>query len=80
MIAKKQKKDNIFRDIALTYCIPEDVVETICRYPFKYAADVISSDDDLKDIMFAYLFRFKLKPAYAKDKYKRKESSTKEEA
>ena len=43
------------------YNIPYPVIEVICNSPFKFAKEVMSNDEDTKDIMFAYLFKLKLK-------------------
>lgn len=37
----------------------------MCNHPFKFASNVIASNDDTKSIMFGYLFKIKLKKKYA---------------
>lgn len=60
----RQKTQAIYTQLANKYNIPYQVVEVICNSPFKFAKEVISNDDDTKDIMFAYLFKLKLKKRY----------------
>ena len=59
-----QKKVSIYTELANKYDLPYPVIEVICNSPFKFAKDVIANDDDNKDIMFAYLFKIKLKKKF----------------
>ena len=65
---QQQKKISIYSSLANKYNIPHQVVEVICNHPFKFANRVISNDEDTKDIMFAYLFKLKLKKRYKETK------------
>lgn len=62
------KKTNIYTTLANKYNIPAQVIEVICNSPFKFAKDKISDDDNIKAIMFAYLFKIKLKKKYDRTK------------
>lgn len=59
-----QKKVSIYTELANKYNLPYQVIEVICNSPFKFAKQVIANDDDQKDIMFAYLFKIKLKKKF----------------
>lgn len=59
-----QKKVSIYTELANKYNLPYQVIEVICNSPFKFAKQVIANDDDNKDIMFAYLFKLKLKKKF----------------
>ena len=59
-----QKKVSIFTELANKYNLPYQVIEVICNSPFKFAKQVITNDEDQKDIMFAYLFKIKLKKKF----------------
>ena len=61
---QQQKKISIYSSLANKYNLPYPVIEVICNSPFKFAKEVMSNDEDTKDIMFAYLFKFKLKKKY----------------
>lgn len=60
----QQKKVSIYTELANKYNLPYQVIEVICNSPFKFAKQVISDDTDYKDIMFAYLFKIKLKKKF----------------
>lgn len=62
------KKTNIYTTLANEYNIPVQVIEVICNSPFKFAKDKISDDDNIEAIMFAYLFKIKLKKKYDRTK------------
>ena len=59
-----QKKVSIYTELANKYNLPYQVIEVICNSPFKFAKQVIADDNDTKDIMFAYLFKIKLKKKF----------------
>lgn len=59
-----QKKVSIYTELANKYNLPYQVIEVICNSPFKFAKQVIAQNDDMKDIMFAYLFKLKLKKKF----------------
>lgn len=58
------KKTNIYTQLSNKYNIPYQVIEVICNSPFKFAKKVIGNEIDYKPIMFAYLFKLKLKKKY----------------
>lgn len=60
----QDKKVNIYTQLSNKYSIPSQVIEVICNSPFKFAKEIMSNDEDKKDIMFAYLFKLKLKNKY----------------
>lgn len=59
-----QKKVSIYTELANKHNLPYQVIEVICNSPFKFAKQVIADDNDNKDIMFAYLFKIKLKKKF----------------
>lgn len=59
-----QKKVSIYTELANKYNLPYQVIEVICNSPFKFAKQVIANNEDQKDIMFAYLFKIKLKKKF----------------
>lgn len=67
-----QKQNNIYSVLAKKYNLPIPVIEVICNSPFKFAKEKIADNDNLKSIMFAYLFKFKLKKKYETDKTERR--------
>jgi len=61
-----QNKKSIYTELSNKYNLPYPVIEVICNSPFKFAKDMISKEDNAKAIMFAYLFKIKLKKKYEK--------------
>lgn len=59
-----QKKISIYTQLANKYNIPYQVIEVICNHPFKFANEKISDNNDIKSIMFSYLFKIKPKKKY----------------
>lgn len=59
-----QKKVSIYTELANKYNLPYQVIEVICNSPFKFAKQIMADDKDDKDIMFAYLFKIKLKKKF----------------
>lgn len=59
-----QKKVSIYTELANKYNLPYQVIEVICNSPFKFAKQIMANDNDNKDIMFAYLFKLKLKKKF----------------
>lgn len=58
---QREKTSSIYTLLANKYHIPRQVIEVICNHPFKFANMVIANEDDLKTIMFGYLFKIKPK-------------------
>lgn len=58
---QRKKTSSIYIQLANKYNLPYQVIEVICNHPFKFANRVISDDNDLKSIMFGYLFKIKPK-------------------
>ena len=58
------KRLSIYTELANKYHLPYQVIEVICNSPFKFAKSVIANDNDFKDVMFAYLFKIKLKKKF----------------
>lgn len=69
-----RKKSNIYLTLSKKYNLPVPVIEVVCNSPFKFAKEKIADDDNLKSIMFAYLFKFKLKKKYETDKTERRDN------
>ena len=65
-----QKKVSIYTELANKYSLPYQVIEVICNSPFKFANEIISDPIDVTPIMFAYLFKLKVKHKFEEDKKK----------
>lgn len=74
MIIKKDT--SVYTKLANKYNLPYQVIEVICNHPFKFANQVISNDDDLKTLMFGYLFKIKPKKKYLEEYETNKQQCT----
>lgn len=70
---KLAREKQFFKKLSREYDIPVNVLTVICNSPFKFAVDTMQSEKDMKDIMFAYLFKLKLKPRFKKHGTKKTE-------
>lgn len=59
-----QRKVSVYTELANKYNLPYQVIEVICNSPFKFTKQVMANEGDDKDIMFAYLFKIKLKKKF----------------
>lgn len=62
------KNTDIFSILAKKHGLHKSVVSMICNHPFIFASRRISNPDDEKTLMFAYLFKIKLKSKFKNNK------------
>lgn len=62
--------DDVIKEVTKRTQIDKDVVETVCKHPFLCTVDIMKDSADTHDILFAKLFKFKLKKRFKKDKTK----------
>jgi hypothetical protein len=55
------KNTDIFNILAKKHGLHKSVVSMICNHPFIFASRRMSDPNDEKALMFAYLFKIKLK-------------------
>ena len=66
-----QKRDNdIYNLLAAKYGVHKSVVSMICNHPFMFASRRIQDPDDEKTIMFAYLFKLRIRKRFKGNKKK----------
>lgn len=53
--------------LANKHGVPANIVALICNHPFIFASKVMADPDNTKDIMFAYLFKLRLKSRVLKE-------------
>lgn len=63
-----QKRTSIYTQLANKYNLPYQVIEVICNHPFKFANERITDINNLKPIMFSYLFKIKPKKTWKERK------------
>lgn len=60
--------DDIIKEVAEKTQIDKKTVEAICKHPFLFTIDVMKDKEDTHDILFAKLFKFKLKARFKNNK------------
>ena len=59
--------DDVIKQVSKNLNLDRDIVATVCKHPFQQTVELMKSDD-ISDILFNGLFRFKLKKRYKEDK------------
>ena len=59
--------NNIIKEVSNQLNIDEQIVDVVCKHPFKQTVDLMKGDDT-KDILFNTLFKFKLKTRFKNNK------------
>lgn len=62
--------DNIIKQVSKNLNIDKEIVDLVCKHPFRYTVEVMKDEEDYRDILFNQLFKFKLKRRYKEDKTK----------
>lgn len=60
--------DAIVKQISKETGYDKDVVNKVCHHVFLQTVGVMKSEDNIQDILFNGLFKFKLKKRYKEDK------------
>lgn len=60
----------IAKEVSIRTGIDREVVEDVCKFSFLFTTDVMKDEQDIHDILFNKLFKFKLKTRYKQDKTK----------
>lgn len=66
--------NDIIKEVAKNTGIDREIVETVCKHSFEYTVQVMKDEEDVRDILFNKLFKFKLKRRFKENK-KQKYSS-----
>ena len=61
--------EQVIKEVSAKTGVDRDIVAIICKQPFLQTVDIMKSDN-IQDIMFNGLFKFKLKRRYKEDKFK----------
>lgn len=59
--------DEVIKEVSKNLNLDRDLVATVCKHPFEQTVESMKSDD-VSDILFNGLFRFKLKKRYKENK------------
>ena len=59
--------NDVIKEVSNKLNIDEQIVDVVCKHPFKQTVDLMKSDDT-KDILFNTLFKFRLKTRFKNNK------------
>ena len=60
--------DDVIKEVSKNTGVDKEIVATICKHPFNYTVEVMKDTDDIRDILFNQLFKFKLKRRFKENK------------
>lgn len=60
--------DQVIKEVSVRTNIDKEIVATICKHPFVCTVNTMKDDDNIQDILFNKLFKFKLKRRYKENK------------
>ena len=60
----------VIKEVTKRTKIDEQIVSAVCKHVFKFTIDVMKDENDYHEILFAKLFKFKLKGRFKEDKTK----------
>lgn len=62
--------DQVIKEVAKRLDIDVDLVSVICKHPFNCTVKVMKDKNNIQDILYKNLFKFKLKRRYKENKTK----------
>lgn len=62
--------EQVIKEVSKRTGIDKEIVEIVCKHPFIQTMEVMKDDNDIRDILFNRLFKFKLKRRYKENKSK----------
>lgn len=63
--------DDVIKEVSKNIGVDKELVAAICKHPFSYTVEVMKDTDDIRDILFNQLFKFKLKRRFKENKTKK---------
>lgn len=62
--------DKVIKEVSKRLDLDKDLVAAVCKHSFKCVVDQMKDEEDVRDILFNQLFKFKLKRRYKENKSK----------
>ena len=62
--------EKVIKDVSKRTGIDIEIVETVCKHPFRVTVEAMKDENETRDILFHTLFKFKLKRRYKDNKNK----------
>lgn len=60
--------ENVIKQVSKRTGIDKEIVAVVCKHPFLQTVEMMKDDDNIQDILFNQLFKFKLKRRYKENK------------
>lgn len=60
--------EQVIKEVSRETGVDRETVSTICKHVFQQTVDLMKSEDNIQDILFNRLFKFKLKRRYKENK------------
>lgn len=60
--------DDVIKEVSRRTGVDKEIVSVICKHPFQCAVEVMKDENDVRNIMFNSLFKFKLKRRFKETK------------
>ena len=62
--------DDVIKEVAKRTGEDVELVNNVCKHVFRFTIDVMKDEQDYHEVLFAKLFKFKLKGRFKDDKTK----------
>lgn len=60
--------DDVIKEVSKRTGVDKEIVSVICKHVFQCTVDTMKDDNNIDDIMFNELFKFKLKRRFKENK------------
>lgn len=60
--------EQVIKEVSKETGVDKEIVSVICKHPFLQTVELMKSEDNIQDILFNKLFKFKLKRRYKENK------------
>lgn len=60
--------EQVIKEVSKETGVDKEIVSVICKHPFLQTVELMKSKDNIQDILFNKLFKFKLKRRYKENK------------
>lgn len=62
--------DQIIKEVSKRTKIDVNIVDVVCKHPFRYTVEVMKDENDYHEVLFNGLLKFKLKNRFKDNKTK----------
>lgn len=63
--------EEVIKEVSKRTNVDKDLVSIICKHPFLQTVEIMKDDNNVQDVLFNQLFKFKLKRRYKENKTNR---------